>query len=156
MTTPVPALSDPAAEREYHIWIWETLMDWDDAKKQALKILGKDGKITDDKAMNKVMESVGKAFEAFSKSRDDLESKITELQGQCEKLSSSADQLEAKVEKDSLGLDPKKPDDAKKIKQAQDILTASLGEIGKAQDTNLKTLKEAARHLILLSKYNPG
>ena len=98
---------------------------------------------------------IEKTWATFEKMRDDLEAELTEIEGQYEKLSSMYDQFEAKIEKDSLGLNDKDKEESKKIDQAQGILTVLLRRGEQACDDNIKTLKEAARHLILLSKYKP-
>jgi len=94
--------------------------DWDDAQKKALKILGDKGKVPEPK-MKSYNDGATKAWNAFDKARDDIEAKLTDLEGAFEKISGGIDQYEAKLEKDNLGLDPKDKEDAKKIDQAKDI-----------------------------------
>jgi len=128
---------------------------WDDAAKQAMKILGNKGQIPDAKPLLKFYaDVVSKAFEAFAKVRDDLEGKLTDLEGQVQRFSSMVDQFEAKVEKDDLGLNAKDKEESKTIDKARDILVDFLNNVwSKSSDDNIKTLKDAGRHLILLSKY---
>ena len=130
--------------------------DWDEATKQAMKILGPKGKVPNVDAITKFENgAVAKAIEAFHKSRDDLEAKMTDLETQLERSSSMIDQFEAKVEKDNLGLNDSNKEESKKIDQAKEILCGTLKEAAKNRDNGIKDLKEAARHLILLSKYKP-
>lgn len=129
---------------------------WGDAGKQAMKILGDKGQLPDLKAIAKFdHDVVGKAIEAFHKSRDDVETKMTDLQGQYEKLSSMIDQFEAKVEKSDLGLNEKDKEESKKIKEAGGILSDHLLDMEKTVDTYIKDLKDALRNIIQLSKYKP-
>jgi chromosome segregation ATPase len=130
--------------------------EWVDAKKQALKILGDKGKLPDDKPLDKGFDAAEKAIGEFRKSRDDLEAKIAELQGQLEKYSSTCDQLEARLEKSGLGLDEKNKDEAKQIAQARGILCDALSVISKACEDDIKVFKEVARHVILGGKYKPS
>ena len=129
---------------------------WNEATKQAMKILGSKGKIPDIKPLFKYnADVIAKTWATFEKMRDDLDAKIAEIEGQYEKLSGMYDQFEAKVEKDNLGLNEKDKEELKQIDQARDILTDVLHTSEKICDDNIKTLKEVARHLILLSKYKP-
>jgi predicted nucleic acid-binding Zn-ribbon protein len=129
--------------------------EWDNAEKQALKILGDKGKIPDPK-LKSYNEAAAKAWNAFDKARDDIEAKLTDLEGAFEKISSAIDQYEAKLEKDNLGLNPKDKDEAKKIDQAKDILLAEVKTTEKAWEDEIKDLKEVARHVIQLGKYKPS
>jgi len=127
---------------------------WDDATKQAMKILGNKGQIPDAKALRKFYaDVVMKTFDTFAKVRDDLEAKIADLEGQLEKFSAMVDQFEAKVEKDDLGLNGNDKEESKTIDKARPILVDALNIWTKTADDNIKNLKDAGRHLILLSKY---
>jgi len=127
---------------------------WDNATKQAMKVLGNKGKIPDGKPVWKFFDDVvAKAFDAFAKVRDDLEAKLTDLEGQEARFSSMIDQFEAKLQKDNLGLNEKDKEESKTIDKARDILLEYLNSCSKASDANIKNLKDAGRHLILLSKY---
>jgi len=127
--------------------------EWGVAKKQAMKILGGKGKIPDDKALFASFSATGKAMDVFKKYRDDIETKITDLQDHLENYSSMLDQYEARLEKDNLGLDKNNKDDAKKITQAQGVLGEALTDIEKDCDEKIKGFKEVARHLILVAQY---
>jgi hypothetical protein len=128
---------------------------WDNAEKQALKILGDKGKIPEPK-MKTYYAGAAKAWDAFDKARDDIEAKLTDLEGAFEKVSSAIDQYEAKLEKDDLGLNPKDKDDAKKIDQAMGILLDWVKSSEKAWEADIKDLKQIARHVIQLGGYKPS
>jgi len=129
---------------------------WNDASKQAMKILGDKGKIPDFKTVLKFnVDVIGKALQTFYKARDDLETQMTDLEGMAEKLSGMIDQFEAKLERDDLELNEKDKEEAKTIAKAKEILSGYLDDCSKVCDSNIKGLKDAARHLILLSKYKP-
>jgi prefoldin subunit 5 len=128
---------------------------WETAKASAMKVLGEKGKIPEPKTLDKAGEGLDKAFEAFSKSRDDLEEKLVGLQDADSAVSHAFDQFGTLVEKSDLGLDLKNKDDAKKITQAKKILTDYVTTVTKAQEANNKNLKELDKHMILLSKYKP-
>jgi hypothetical protein len=148
-TRGVDAVAIDAANQEERMGTWET------AKASAMKVLGEKGKIPEPKTLDKASEGLDKAFEAFSKSRDDLEEKLVGLQDADSAVSHAFDQFGTLVEKSDLGLDPKSKDDAKKIAQAKKILTDYVNVVTKAQEANNKNLKELDKHMILLSKYKP-
>ena len=130
-----------------------TAESWPNAKKKALKILGEKGKLPDDKPIYKGFEAYAKVYDTFDKSRGELEAKITELQGQMEKYSSQLDQFETTLEKDKLGLNDKDKEETKEIDLARSILCDSINETIKDYDDDIKNLKAAARHIILLGQY---
>lgn len=128
---------------------------WDVARASAAKVLGDKAKIPEPKAPNKALDVAGKAFDAFDKSRDDIEAKLLDLQNSFGAVKNAFDQFGAIIEKSDFGLDKKNKDDAKKIADAQKILGDYIGEVDDAQSANVKMLGELDKHIILLSKYKP-
>lgn len=126
--------------------------DWDKARADAIKLLGKDAEVPDlTPAVTKADDAFTKANDAFPAARKELESKLLDLQDANSALTNAVKQLKATVEKSDFGLDRKK--DAKKIQQAEKMLTASLDDALKTRTTVDKTLDELDKHLIQLSKY---
>jgi hypothetical protein len=62
-------------------------------------------------------------------------------------------QFADEITDDDYGLDPKKPDDKKKIDQAQKLFTDYFKDSQKDVDDMMKTIDELDKHLIQLSKY---
>lgn len=129
------------------------MASYEKAKDEALKILGKDATLPDDKLITKGSNDVRKAHDDFAKARDSFENKLTDYQGDLEGYITAIEQLEARVDKDDFNLDTKNKDDAKKIKAAQDVLDDYLKDHEKMIDSVRKAMKEVGRHLIMLGKY---
>ncbi len=128
--------------------------DWDKTQAAAMKILGKDGEVPDAPAnLEKSIADVIKLLEAFDKSREDLEAKITDVENANDAVNNILKKLSAQVEKSDLGLDPKKKDDLKKIQQARKILLDRITHGTKVHDDMAKMLDELDKHTIQLSKY---
>ena len=128
--------------------------DWNDAKAQALKILGDKAKIPAPKAnFSKLMGDVEKADKEYDASVDVLQAKILALQNSNDAWKNAMKQFDAQISKSDFGLNAKDADDKKKIQQAQDILSGHLeGQIGNA-DVNDKNLDELDKHSMAISKY---
>ena len=130
--------------------------EWDKTVAAAQKILGKDGKVPDMPAnVQKSADAMGKTNEEFDKSREEVEGKLVELQNANDAVKNGLKQFLAKIEKDDLGLDPKKKDDLKKIQQARKMLTDRLSAGVKHYIDDDKTLDELDKHIIQLGKYKP-
>ena len=128
------------------------MADWDKAKEQALKALG-DGAEVPDLADSIVKAS--KAYDdvntAFKTSREECEAKLLELDNANAAFLNAIEQFRARVEKNDFKLDAKK--DAKKIQQAQKLLTGELDGAIKQLKANDKTLDDLDKHMIQLGKY---
>lgn len=128
--------------------------DWDKTQAAAMKILGRDGDIPDAPAnIEKSIADVQKLLDVVDKSREDLESKITDVENANDAVNNLLKKLHAQVEKSDLGLDPKKKEDLKKIQQARKILLDRIAHGTKVHDDLAKTLDELDKHAIQLSKY---
>ncbi len=128
--------------------------NWNDAKAQALKILGDKAKIPEPKAnMTKLMADVEKADKEYDASVDVLQAKILALQNANDAWKNGVKQFNDLIGKNNFGLDPKDADDKKKIQQAQDVMTDYLESQMDAADTNDKNLDELDKHSMAISKY---
>ena len=129
---------------------------WDDANKQAMKILGNKAKIPQPKpGVTKSAESVAKTMKEYDKAVSVLQDKIVELQDTYSSWGHAIKQFTDQIEKSDFGLDGKSADDKKKIKDATDILTDYLEAQVANLDVNNKNLDELDKHTMSLSKYKP-
>src|SRR3954469_11748733 len=126
---------------------------WDTTKAAALKVLGKQAKIPEPKAMTKAYADLQKASAAFDKSREDLEDKLVTLQNADSAIGNVYKQFGTLIEKADFGLDAKSKEDTKKIEEAKKILGGYVDKVTDAQEKNVKNLTELDKHVILISKY---
>ena len=129
---------------------------WDSAKSAALKVLGNKAKLPEPTGIDKSMDGLDTAFEAFDQSRETIEDKVVALQNANADVKKAFEQFGKVVDKSDFGLDKKDKDDAKKIAIAQKILDGFVSAVSIAQDVNNKNLTELSKHIILLSKYKPA
>ncbi len=128
------------------------MADWDKAKAAALKILGAKAQVPDlPPTVGKASDEFDKANDAFKASREDCESKLLDIENANDAFKNAVKQFMAQVEKSNFQLDPK--NDAKKIQQAEKLLTAELKAALKIFETNEKMLDELDKHLIQMNKY---
>ena len=128
--------------------------NWNDARAQALKILGDKAKIPEPKAnMAKLMADMVKADKEYDASVDVLQAKILALQNANDAWKNGVKQFDDLISKCDFGLDSKDADDKKKIQQAQGIMTDYLEEQMDNADTNDKNLDELDKHSMAISKY---
>ena len=132
-------------------------MPWgkfEEAKKQAIKILGKDAKMPKEKAdFVKIFTETTKLIAAFEKSRTDLEAKILAMDNNISAVANAIKQTEAIFDADDYGLDPKKKDDLKKIKDAQDLIGKFLDQMRASTEAYGKDVEELDKHVIQLRNY---
>jgi hypothetical protein len=128
------------------------LLDGEEAK--ATKILGKDAKFPDRKVdIGKLGETQKTAYDAFSKTRDDLSNRLADFENANQAIMTGLKQLAAAYEKNDFGLNPKNKDDLKRITMAQKLFSNFFaGEI-KAMETMDKGIDELEKHLVQLSRY---
>ena len=128
------------------------MADWNKAKAQALKILG-DGAEVPDLAdpILKASKAYNDTNTAFKESREAAEAKLLEMDNAAAAFLNALQQFRSRVEKSEYNLDAKK--DAKKIQQAQKILTGELDGAIKELKVIDKTLDELDKHMIQLGKY---
>jgi hypothetical protein len=128
--------------------------DLEEIKAKATKILGKDAKIPPEKGdFDKNFSDGAKLVDAYNKSREDLEDKILALENSISGFINGLKQSAAVYEKDNFGLDPKKKDDAKKIKQAQQMFSSFFSSELSSMTTKTKDIDELDKHVIQLGKY---
>ncbi len=128
------------------------MADWDKAKAQALKVLG-DGAEVPDLAdpILKASKAYNDANTAFKESREACEAKLLEMDNTAAAFLNALVQFRSRVEKSDFKLDEKK--DAKKIQQAEKLLTGELDGAIKELKVIDKTLGELDKHMIQLGKY---
>jgi hypothetical protein len=131
-----------------------TAKSWEEATAAAQKILGNKGKIPVAKA------NVFKLFHDISKLRDELatvvitlEDKLGALENANSAWRNALKPYDAELSKSDFGLDGGNPDDKKKIRQAQDIMTGYVELLMGQADTNTKHLDELGKHAKAISKF---
>ena len=127
--------------------------NWPTTRSAALKILGNKAKFPEPKNMAGLLANLEKSFQAFDKSRDAIEDRVTELQNAGACFAQAMKQFAAIVDKADFGLDRKNKDDAKKIEAAQAVLTDYVDGVADMSAHNDKALTELDKHLMLMSKY---
>ncbi len=127
--------------------------DWGTSAAKAQKILGKDAKIPQPKFIGKAASDYEAAWTAFKKARADLEAKVLDMQNLESKVKNSVKQFEDSIEETDFGLDGKNKDDAKKIADAQAILTGYCDNLIAIRDQAIKDLGELDKHLMNIAKY---
>jgi hypothetical protein len=129
--------------------------DWNKTLADAKKTLGTSAKIPEAKMQNvlqKVKEG-NKLGPAFATARDALEKKIEDLQDAGSKIKNALSLANAELSKNNFGLDPKKPDDKKKIDAAQKAFSQFFQDSGKEIDDIISKTNELDKHMEQLSDY---
>ncbi|HEX3747106.1 MAG TPA: hypothetical protein VHW09_24385 [Bryobacteraceae bacterium] len=131
--------------------------DWNKTVAGAKKILGASAKISTGKmaAVFKNADEGNKHSAQFNESRSAIEKKIAEMQTSAAKVKISLSQADDEISDDDYNLDPKKPDEKKKIDQAQALFTKFFQEEKSIMDDYNKTLDDLDKHIIQLTKYKP-
>ncbi len=130
---------------------------WESSKAAAMKILGKDAKIPEPKVdVNKLSADYMKASKAFDKARDDLDAKVLDLKNANDGIGNYAKMMMNQIDKADFGLDEKNKDDAKKIDQAQKILSDFVKSRQDIFTKNDSDLDELDKHLANIAKYKPS
>jgi hypothetical protein len=124
------------------------------AKDKVLKIVGKDADMPKEKVdLQKLLDDLGKEHEGFDKARETLEGTVLASENALSTFGNGVKQTAALFERSDFGLNSKKPEDAKKIKQAQQIMAAAFASVQKTLATSTKNLDELDKHVIQLGKY---
>jgi hypothetical protein len=130
---------------------------WDGPTKDAMKILGDQGKVPKwPSSIVKAEAEDDKSYVAYQKTRDELKVKLLATQNTRQALKDAISQLQDEVDESDLGLDPKNKDDAKKIKDAQKVLSGWLDTQIATFERDYKNLKELDKHLMSLMNYKQG
>ena len=128
---------------------------WTKTVADAKRILGSGAKIPLGK-MSVVLKNVvdgNKHTPAVEAARDALEKQILEMQNAGSKIKNSLALADDEVSDYDYGLDPKKPDDKKKIDQAQALFTKFFQSSEQEIDDFIKATNELNKHVIQLGKY---
>ncbi len=112
--------------------------NWDKTVAAAMKILGDKGKVPPmPSTLTSGLDAGKKVVKETAKAVSDLQSKVVELQKAIGDVLRAGQQFQATIDKDNLGLDPKNPDDAKKIKQARAVFDRYFDAALKATGSGL-------------------
>jgi len=132
-------------------------MPWassEDAKAKAIKILGKDADMPKEKVdFDKISKAVEDGFDSVKKARDQLEAALLECDNALSSGVNAVKQTQMIYEKSDFGLNPKKPEDAKKIKQARQLIGAVLAKSLSISAQDMKSFEELEKHAIQVGKY---
>jgi hypothetical protein len=121
---------------------------WSDAVSAAKKALGKEGELPRPRVdPESVYGQVGKTWEAFDKSREDIEKKLLDMENKFSEAKNTFRQYSDLVEGNDFGLDEDNADNEKKIKAAGDILLKELKRLQDKCDEELDTLAKLDRYL---------
>jgi hypothetical protein len=127
---------------------------WDNAVKNAKKVLGDKAKIPDfPKNIPKSVQEVNKTWDQFDKDREQLKKSLLLVKQKQDSAMEVFEQFEDEIDENDLGLDSKNKDDLAKIKEGRKILHDALQiSIDKGTDNN-KNLRELDKHLMNLMTY---
>ena len=130
---------------------------WDNAVKAAMKILGDKGKIPKvNPAIAKARTVDEKAFDEFSKVRDELKKKVLASRDAQQLAKDAIEQYQDEIVESNLGLNARDKEDLKKIQEARKVLSDALQDSIDIADSNLKNLRELDKHLMSLMNYKQG
>ncbi|HLY55358.1 MAG TPA: hypothetical protein VKS60_07365 [Stellaceae bacterium] len=102
--------------------------DWDTAKADAQKILGKDGKTPKLRVdPTSLIPELNKAWDAFDKARGEIETQILNMQNAYSKAKNAMKQCGDTIDGNDFGLDDKA--EKKRIDQVTDILLKGLASV---------------------------
>jgi hypothetical protein len=129
--------------------------NWDKTLADAKKILGKDAKIPLRKmpTVQKEVTDLNKHQPSFAAARDAFEKQILEYQDAFSRLKNALVQADNDISDDDYGLDPKKPDDKKKIDQAQALFKGYFKDMEDEVDDEIKVMNEVDKHIDNARKY---
>ncbi len=126
----------------------------DDEEAKAKKVLGDAAKFPDRKVdIGELGKKQKEAFEAFYKARDEMGGLLESCANTTDAVINGVKRLSVSYEKNNFGLDEKKKDDAKKIKQAQKNFSGFFKEEVATLSRIENTVDELEKHLVQLSKY---
>jgi hypothetical protein len=128
---------------------------WDKTLSDAKKILGKDANIPI-KKMATVLKEIGelnKRFAPFASARDAFEKEILAYEDAFSKVKNALVQADNEISDDDYELDPKKPDDKKKIEQANKIFSSYFKDMEDFIDDEIKIMNEVDKHVENARKY---
>jgi hypothetical protein len=129
--------------------------DWNQTLAGAKKILGPSGKVSAGKmgAVFKSADDGNKQSTHFEAARAAIEKVIADMQAAAAKVKIALSQADDEISDDDYNLDPKKPDEKKKIDQVQTLFSKFFADQKAVMDDYNKTLDDLDRHIIQLKKY---
>lgn len=127
---------------------------WDNAVKEAQKVLGDKVKIPAfPKSIPKSVQEVNKTWDQFDKDREQLKKSLLIVKQKQDSAMEVFEQFEDDIDEEDFGLDTKNKDDLAKIKEGRKILHDALQvSVDNATDNN-KNLRELDKHLANLMSY---
>jgi hypothetical protein len=101
-------------------------MDWDDAKKAALKVLGRKGKVPGiPQTFGKTGVALGNSWNEFVEAKKSLKEKFDAHLTNWDKYQGARFAYIDEIERDNLGLDPKDKAENLKIVEARKLVNAA-------------------------------
>jgi len=126
--------------------------DWNKATADAKKVLGSNANIPNGRMSDalKAMQDFHSVGRGFKSARDALDKSITEMQKAISKVQSALNEADKEVTAAKYHLDPKKPDDKKKIDQADVIFEKFFSQWTKLAGEHIKFLDDIEKHVDLM------
>jgi hypothetical protein len=133
-----------------------TLQDyWNHTLAQANKALGSKGSVP----ITRMLTALGRAKELdplnadFEKGVDALANKLCDLQDGLTKVNGALDQAQNEIQGSDFGLNPKDPNDKKRIAQADAIFKTFFATAEKISSNSVQKLSDLDKHMEHLDKY---
>ena len=106
--------------------------NWDKARADAKKLLGDKGEVPEmPSALSNGIDKGRDTADAMNAVLSQVQAKLVELQKACGDVVRAGQQFQSSIAKESFGLDPKNPEDLKKIQKARAVLDAYLSRASK-------------------------
>jgi len=122
---------------------------WKASVSEARRILGNRGNIPAYKVtvLLKSRHDMDENVKAFARAKVDLEKKLLDLQNGVSKTQNASKDARSEVTQDNYDLDPKNPDDKKKIEAARKVLDKFFAGLATGLSELTKDLDELERSL---------
>jgi len=129
--------------------------DWQQVQRAVVKAIDSGYSLECSKisAALKAADEANKATPAFDAAKDALEKQIIEKQNNVSRLENLLAQAAAQMATEDFGLDPRKPEDKKKIQRAQALFKNFFAEQKHRLDGINRGLDELDKHVIQMRKY---
>jgi len=123
--------------------------DFDKATSDAFKVLGNNGSIPTRKVETAFipLEDSFKALKAIKTAVDLLSKNVPGYRNAMSKIQSAWPAAKSELAVDNYALDPKKPEDKKKIDQARAIFDRYFSAYSRILSTQVQAINEIGRHL---------
>jgi len=114
---------------------------WEDAKVEAKKLLGKEGKVPKLRVdPSSLAPELNRIWDAFNKARSEVEAKLLDLQDGYSKAKNAAKQCGDVIDGDDFGLNQDDPKDKKRIAEVTKVLLDGLSDIEGVCDSYVSEL----------------